>query len=278
MTGSNIRFITNNIKEQMYYTNLFRLLFRLDTPDQVMPLWESVVPNIYSPSSNIIEDFIEFLSLWNQKEYYVRLWSDLLVMGLLDSRQSNHRLIERYFTLLTRSDQGELNENQIQQYTNIARQMIKRFPLVSQEEEQEAEKKTVNNDEQQQDKSSRRQVPVKFQYNGQLLSHLICLLSQGNDLESSFALYDYYVLHRSTMVNPLSERTLMLLLKLAVKEKNIDRSFNVLQTINEHSYDCLGDALDLVNRSISLTQKDRQYLRTIQKNATVESAHQVKLI
>jgi len=92
MTGSNSRFIPDGFKEQMYYTNLFRLLFRIDIPEHVMPLWESVVPNIYSPSINIIEDLIEFISTWNINDYYARLWSDLVMLGFIDNRQNNQKI------------------------------------------------------------------------------------------------------------------------------------------------------------------------------------------
>lgn len=283
MTGSNIRFIADGFKEQMYYTNFFRLLFRVDIPDHVLPLWESLVPNIFSPSINVIEDFIEFLSLWNLKDYYVRLWSDLLILGILDNRQNSCRLLERYLTLLNRSDQDRLNETQIQQYTNVARQIIKRYPLVSEEDQLASETTNVDsqtneNPNNQQGQTPRRQQPVKFQYTGHLLSHLISLMSQGNDLDGSWALFEYYLANRSTLINPLTERSLMSLLSLSVKEKDVDRSFSILQTMNELVYDCLGDALDLVNRSISLTHQDRLQLRAIQKNSSVESAHQVKLI
>ncbi|CAF4794350.1 unnamed protein product, partial [Rotaria socialis] len=136
MNGSNSRFIPDGFREQMYYTNLFRLLFRFDIPEHVMPLWESVVPNIYSPSINIIEDLMEFISTWNLKDNYVRLWSDLLLLGFIDNRQNNRRIIERYLKLLIRSDQDSLPIEQIKQYANIGRQILKKFPLVPEEDEQ----------------------------------------------------------------------------------------------------------------------------------------------
>lgn len=275
MRGSNSRFIPDGFKEQMYYTNFFRLLFRVDLPENVMPLWESLVPNIFCPSSNVIDEFIEFLSTWNITDYYVRLWSDLLTLGLVDSRTNNRRILERYFTLLCRSDAPSLTAEQIQQYANIARQLLKRFPLINEdEEEEEKASSTGENDER-----AKKTLPkAKFQYNGQLLSNLICLLGQSNDWEGCSALFDHYLTHRQTMINPLSERSLSILLRLASEQMEIDRAMEILQLINELSYESLGDGLDLLNRNVHLSTQDRQRLKSIQKNATVESAHLIKLI
>ena len=280
MLGANIRFIPDGVKEQMYYTNLFRLLFRVDMPEQVMPLWESLIPNIYSPSVNVMEDFMEFVSTWNIKEYYVRLWSDVLTLGFLDNRQNNRRILERYLTLLNRTEQGSLSEDQIKQYANIARHILKKFPLTSEEDEPPVGDKPASGTEgnQQQLKKPFRQLQPKFQYSGQLISHMICLLAQANDFEASWSLFEHYTSNRNTMINPLSERSLMALISLAVKQTDVDRSFTLIQTISDLSYDCLGDALDLLNRHVNLTQQDRQRLRKIQKNSSIESAHLVKLI
>jgi hypothetical protein len=274
MTGSNSRFIPDGFKEQMYYTNFFRLLFRVDLPEHVMPLWESVVPNIYSPSINIIEDFIEFISIWNIKDYYVRLWSDLLLLGFIDNRQNNRKILERYLTLINRHDQENLSNEQIKQYANIARQILKRFPLLSEEDQQQQQQQI--DEEQQQRKSQFKQQP--FQYSGLLLSNLICLLTHANDFDASWLLYEYYLSNKNTLINSLNEISLMSLLSLSVKENNIDRSLNIIETINELNYECLSNALDLLNRNINLDNRDRQRLRTIQKNSSLESAQHVKLV
>ena len=279
MLGANIRFIPDGIKEQMYYTNLFRLLFRVDMPEQVMPLWESLIPNIYSPSVNVMEEFMEFVSTWNIKDYYVRLWSDLLTLGFLENRQNNRRILERYLTLLNRPDQNNLAEDQIKQYANIARQILKRFPLTTEEDEPPAEAKaSVTEGDQQQRRKPFKQLQPKFQYSGHLISHLISLLAQASDFEASWSLFDYYMSNRNTLINPLNERSLMSLLSLAVKQTDADRAFTLIQTINDLNYDCLGDALDLLNRHVNLTHQDRQRLRKIQKNSSLESAQLVKLI
>lgn len=269
MKGSNSRFIPDGFKEQMYYTNFFRLLFRIDLPENVMPLWESLVPNICSPSSNLIEEFMEFLSTWNITDYYVRLWSDLLVLGLLDNRQYNRRIVERYLTLLNRTDPKSLNDEQRKQYGNIARQVLKKFPLSSPEDEE---------NEQQQDETKKPFNKPKFEYNGQILSNLICLLGQSNDIDGCLTLFDYYLTNRQIMVNPLSERSLSTLVRLSAEQTRIDRAFQILELINELNYDCLADGLDLLNRNVHLSPQDRQRLRNIQKNATVESAHLIKLL
>jgi hypothetical protein len=270
MTGSNSRFIPDGFKEQMYYTNLFRLLFRADLPEHVMPVWESVVPNIYAPSINIIEDFIEFISTWNIYDYYVRLWSDLIMLGFIDNRQNNRKIIERYLTLINRHDQENLSNEQIKQYANIARQILKRFPLIPEEED---EPKPETNEQQ-------RKFPLKqpFQYSGILLSDLICLLTRANDFDASWSLYEYYRSNKNTLINPLNEVSLMSLLSLSIKQNQIDRALNIIETINEFNYECLSNALDLLNRNVNLDTRDRQRLRTIQKNSSLESAHLVKLL
>ncbi|CAF4569501.1 unnamed protein product, partial [Rotaria sp. Silwood2] len=282
MTGSNSRFIPDGFKEQMYYTNMFRLLFRFDMPEHVMPLWESVVPNIYSPSINIIEDLIEFISTWNIKDYYVRLWSDLLLLGFIDNRQNNRRIIERYLTLLIRSDQDNLSKEQLKQYANIARQILKRFPLIPDEDEQQMG--NIPNDQQQTDEEQQqrakqlKQLQPKFQYSGQLLSNLIYLLTRADDFEASWSLYEYYLLNKNILINPLNEISLMSLLTLSIEQNHIDHSLNIVEKINELNYECLSNALDLLNRNGNLDHKDRQRLRTIQKNSSLESAHLVKLV
>ncbi|CAF2793020.1 unnamed protein product [Rotaria sp. Silwood2] len=282
MTGSNSRFIPDGFKEQMYYTNMFRLLFRFDMPEHVMPLWESVVPNIYSPSINIIEDLIEFISTWNIKDYYVRLWSDLLLLGFIDNRQNNRRIIERYLTLLIRSDQDNLSKEQLKQYANIARQILKRFPLIPDEDEQQMG--NIPNDQQQIDEEQQqrakqlKQLQPKFQYSGQLLSNLIYLLTRADDFEASWSLYEYYLLNKNILINPLNEISLMSLLTLSIEQNHIDHSLNIVERINELNYECLSNALDLLNRNGNLDNKDRQRLRTIQKNSSLESAHLVKLV
>jgi hypothetical protein len=278
MTGSNSRFIPDGFKEQMYYTNLFRLLFRVDIPEHVMPLWESVVPNIYSPSINIIEDLIEFISTWNIHDYYVRLWSDLLMLGFIDNRQNNRRILERYLTLINRHDQENLSNEQNKQYANIARQVLKRFPLVSEEEEQQQQQLPPATDEEQKQQQQKNQFKQPFQYSGLLISNLICLLTRANDFDASWSLYEYYLSNRKTLINPLSELSLMSLLSLTVKQNHIDRALNIIETINELNYECLSNALDLLNRNVNLDNRDRQRLRTIQKNSTLESAHHVKLV
>jgi hypothetical protein len=267
MTGANSRFIPDGFKEQMYYANFFRLLFRVDMPEHVMPLWESVVPNIYSPSINIIEDLMEFVYTWNIQDYYVRLWSDLLMLGFIDNRQNNRRILERYLALINRNDQN-LTDEQHKQYANIARQILKRFPLQPEEEQPPS-----TTDGQQKG-------PIKqpFQYSGILLSNMICLLARANDFDASWSLYEYYLFNRKTLINPLHESSLMSLLSLAIKQNHIDRSLNVLETINELNYECLSNALDLLNRNVNLDNRDRQRLRTIQNNSTLESAHHVKLV
>jgi hypothetical protein len=278
MTGSNSRFIPDGFKEQMYYTNLFRLLFRVDIPEHVMPLWESVVPNIYSPSINIIEDLIEFISTWNIHDYYVRLWSDLLMLGFIDNRQNNRRILERYLTLINRHDQENLSNEQNKQYANIARQVLKRFPLVSEEEEQQQQQLPPATDEEQKQQQQKNQFKQPFQYSGLLISNLICLLTRANDFDASWSLYEYYLSNRKILINPLSELSLMSLLSLTVKQNHIDRALNIIETINELNYECLSNALDLLNRNVNLDNRDRQRLRTIQNNSTLESAHHVKLV
>ncbi|CAF1316934.1 unnamed protein product [Rotaria sordida] len=286
MTGSNSRFIPDGFKEQMYYTNMFRLLFRFDIPEHVIPLWESVVPNIYSPSINIIEDFIEFISTWNIKDYYVRLWSDLILLGFIDNKQNNRRIIERYLALLINNDQENLSNEQIKQYANIARQILKRFPLTSDEDEQQIDdqqqqqqqqQKREVNEEQQQTKQL-KQFQSKFQYSGQLLSNLIYLLTRADDFDASWSLYEYYFLNKNILINQLNEISLMSLLKLSINQNRIDYALNIVEKINEFNYECLSDALDLLNRHENLDHKDRQRLRTIQKNSSLESAHLVKLV
>ncbi|CAF1245396.1 unnamed protein product [Adineta steineri] len=282
MTGSNSRFIPDGFKEQMYYANLFRLLFRVDMPEQVMPLWESVVPNIYSPSINVIEDLMEFISTWNINDYYVRLWSDLLMLGFIDNKQNNRRIIERYLMLLNRTNtQENLSKDQIKQYANIARQILKRFPLVP-EEEQKFENTNDNQkqeiSEEQQRRNQFKQLQPVFQYSGQLLSNLICLLAQADDFDASWSLYEHYLSNKNTLINPLNEKSLMLLLSLSIKQNHINRALDIIETINELNYECLSDALDLLNRNVNLSINDRQRLKTIQKNSSLESAHHVKLI
>ncbi|CAF1134961.1 unnamed protein product [Rotaria magnacalcarata] len=281
MTGSNSRFIPDGFKEQMYYTNLFRLLFRFDIPEHVMPLWESVVPNIYSPSINIIEDLIEFISTWNLKDNYVRLWSDLLLLGFIDNRQNNRRIIERYLNLLIRSDQDSLPIEQIKQYANIGRQILKKFPLVPEQDErqqqQSDESQKEDNEAQQRAKQFRQLLP-KFQYTGHILSNLIYLLTRADDFEASWSLYEHYLGNKSTLINPLNENSLMSLLSLSIKQNHVDQALNIIETINELNYECLSSALDLLNRHGNLDTKDRQRLRTIQKNSSLESAHLVKLV
>jgi len=273
MTGSNSRFIPDGFKEQMYYTNLFRLLFHFDIPEHVMPLWESVVPNIYSPSINIIEDLIEFISIWNINDYYVRLWSDLVMLGFIDNRQNNRKILERYLTLINRQDQNNLSNEQIKQYANIARQILKRFPLLSEEDERQQQQQET--DEEQKRKNQFKQ---PFQYNGLLLSNLIYLLTRANDFDASWLLYEYYLSNKNTLINPLNELCLMSLLSLTIKQNNIDRSINIIETINELNYECLSNALDLLNKNVNLDNHDRQRLRTIQKNSSLGSAHHVKLV
>ena len=275
MTGANSRFIPDGFKEQMYYANLFRLLFRVDMPEHVMPLWESVVPNIYSPSINIIEDLMEFVYTWNIQDYYVRLWSDLLMLGFIDNRQNNRRILERYLALINRNDQENLTNEQHKQYANIARQILKRFPLQSEEDEVEQQPAATDEQQQQQQKGPVRQ---PFQYSGLLLSNMICLLTRANDFDASWSLYEYYLFNRKTLINPLNETSLMSLLSLAIKQNHIDRSLNVVETINELNYECLSNALDLLNRNVNLDNRDRQRLRTIQNNSTLESAQHVKLV
>ncbi|CAF4564589.1 unnamed protein product [Rotaria sp. Silwood1] len=284
MTGSNSRFIPDGFKEQMYYTNMFRLLFRFDIPEHVIPLWESVVPNIYSPSINIIEDFIEFISIWNIKDYYVRLWSDLLLLGFIDNRQNNRRIIERYLTLLIRHDQENLSNELIKQYANIARQILKRFPLISNEDEQQMQntideqQQPQETDGEQQRTKQLKQFQPKFQYSGQLLSYLIYLLTRVDDFDTSWSLYEYYLLNKNILINPLNDICLMSLLTLSIKHNHIDHALNIVEKINEFNYECLSNALDLLNRHGNLDHKDRQRLRTIQKNSSLESAHLVKLV
>lgn len=275
MTGSNSRFIPDGFKEQMYYANLFRLLFRIDMPEHVMPIWESVVPNIYSPSINIIEDFIEFISTWNIQEYYVRLWSDLLMLGIIDNRQYNRKILEKYLTLINRHQQENLSNEQIKQYANIARQILKRFPLVPEEDEQQHHQQQETEEQQQQ-----RKLPIKqpFQYSGILLSNLISLLTRANDYEASWSLYEYYLANKNTVINPLNEISLMSLLSLAIKQNHVDHSIDIIETINELNYECLSNALDLLNRNINLDHHDRQRLRKIQKNSSLDSAQYVKLV
>jgi hypothetical protein len=236
--------------------------------------------HIYSPSINIIEDLIEFISTWNINDYYVRLWSDLLMLGCIDSRQHNCRIIERYLTLINRTDQENLSNEQIKQYANIARQILKRFPLVSDEDEQQQlDEQQQNTDEgQQQRKNQSKQLQPKFQYNGHLLSNLICLLTQANDFDTSWSLYEYYLSNKNILINPLNERSLMSLLSLSIKQNSIDRALNIIETISELNYECLSNALDLLNRNVNLDRHDRQRLRTIQKNSSLESAHHVKLL
>ncbi|CAF4705040.1 unnamed protein product, partial [Rotaria magnacalcarata] len=74
---------------------------------------------------------------WNLKDNYVRLWSDLLLLGFIDNRQNNRRIIERYLNLLIRSDQDSLPIEQIKQYANIGRQILKKFPLVPEQDERQ---------------------------------------------------------------------------------------------------------------------------------------------
>ncbi|UJR09511.1 hypothetical protein I4U23_013749 [Adineta vaga] len=282
MKGSNSRFIPDGFKEQMYYANLFRLLFRVDIPEHVLPLWESAVPNIYSPSMNVVEDLIEFISTWNIKEYYVRLWSDLLMLGFIDHRQNNRRILDRYLFLLVRTTQEKLSDEQMKQYANIARQVLKRFPLQSEESEQQLNNTNDNQQQEttadQQRKTQLRPFQQKFEYDGHLLSNLISLLIPADDWEASWSLYEYYLSNRNTLINPLNERSLMSLLSLATKKNYIDRALDIIETINEFGYECLSDALDLLNRNGNLNKQDRQRLRTIQKNSSLESAHNVKLV
>ena len=279
MTGSNSRFIPDGFKEQMYYNNLFRLLLRVDIPEHVVPLWESVVPNIYSPSLIIIEDFIEFIFTWNINEYYVRLWSDLLLLGFIDNRQYNHRIVERYLTLLAHHDQENLSNEQIKQYANIARQILKRFPLTSDEDERNDDDQQQDLDEEQQQRQKQmKQFQLKFQYNGRILSNLICLLTHANDYDASWSLYEYYLLNKDMLINPLDEKSLMSLLSLSIQQNNIDHALNIVETINEFNYECFGNALDLLNRSAKLDNGDRKRLRAMQKNSSSESAHHVKLV
>ena len=70
----------------------------------------------------------------------------------------------------------------------------------------------------------------------------------------------------------------MNLLSLAIKHNHIDQALNIIETINELSYECLSNALDLLNKNVNLDNHDRQRLRTIQKNSSLESAHYVKLV
>ena len=272
MMGSNSRFIPDGFKEQMYYANFFRLLFRIDIPEHVMPLWESVVPNVYSPSINVIEDLMEFISTWNIQDYFIRLWSDLLMLGFIDNRQNNRRILERYLTLINRSDQENLSNEQMKQYASIARQILKRFPLVPEEDPYQAQE----TEEEQQRKAQFK--PPPFQYSGILLSNLISILTRANDFDASWSLYEHYLANKNTMMNPLNEKSLMSLLALAVKQNNIDRAIHIIETINEFQYECLSNALDLLNRTVNLDHRDRQRLKTIQKNSSLESAHHVKLV
>ena len=273
MKGSNNRFIPDGFKEQMYYTNLFRLLFRFDMPEQVMPLWESLVPNIYSPSINIIENFIEFVSTWNLEDYYVRLWSDLLLLGFMDNRQHNRRILEKYLNLIERS-------KFVNQYANIARQILKRFPLQEEEEQQQQQQEIESVQDTTTNSQQQRKFPPKqpFQYSGNLLSYLINILTNAQDFEACWSLYEYYLAHKNTVINPLTEKSLMNLLDLTVKENQIDRSINIIETINELRYECLSNALDLLNRRANLDLHDRQRLKKIQKGSKLESAQLVKLI
>ena len=272
MTSSNSRFIPDGFKEQMYYTNLFRLLFRADMPEHIMPLWESVVPNVYSPSIYIMEEFIEFLATWKISEYYVRLWSDLLMLGFIDNRQNNRRILERYLTLINQQEQENLSKEQSKQYANIARQLLKRFPLQPEEEEERQPPRPTENE------SFKPPLKQPFQYTGSLLSNLLGLLARADDFESSWSLYEHYRSNKNTLIQPLSESSLMSLLSLAVQGTRIDQALSIIETIKDSNYECLSDALDLLNRNINLDLRDRQRLRTIQQGSSLPSAQNIKLV
>lgn len=271
MTSSNSRFIPDGFKEQMYYTNFFRLLFRVDMPEHVMPLWESVVPNVYSPTMGIIEEFIEFLATWKISDYYVRLWSDLLMLGFIDSRQNNRRILERYLTLINRQDGENLSKEQSKQYANIARQVLQRFPLQPEEDQNDLPPPPSTNTEQKSSTFSKQ----PFQYTGSLLSNLMGLLTRADDFESSWSIYEYYRSNKNTLIQPLSESSLMSLLLLTVQVNRIDQALSIIETIKDLNYECLSDALDIVNRNVNLDLRDRQRLRTIQQNS---SAQNIKLV
>ena len=80
------------------------------------------------------------------------------------------------------------------------------------------------------------------------------------------------------MINALNEQSLMSLLSLANRKNAVDSALDIIETINELQYECLGDALDILNRNGNLTNQSRQHLKTIQKKSKVESAHHVKLV
>ena len=189
------------------------------------------------------------------------------------SSDLNRRILEKYLNLIERS-------KFVNQYANIARQILKRFPLQEEEEQQQQQQEIESVQDTTTNSQQQRKFPPKqpFQYSGNLLSYLINILTNAQDFEACWSLYEYYLAHKNTVINPLTEKSLMNLLDLTVKENQIDRSINIIETINELRYECLSNALDLLNRRANLDLHDRQRLKKIQKSSKLESAQLVKLI
>ncbi|CAF0831678.1 unnamed protein product [Didymodactylos carnosus] len=281
LMGTNARFMPDSFKEMSYYNNFFKLLFRIDIPDNVMPYWESLVPNVYSPSHQVIEEFLDFVSNWDLKDYFVRIWSDMVMLGLMDEKNAaqSRRLLERYLQLLTRSNVTDDTTDRQQQYANVGRTILKRFPLIR-HEETDTDNDIAQQSSERGRESSRNSLKKDqpFQYNGNLISYLILLLSRGNDFDGSWHLYNFYQNNREFLINPLTDVSLMALLSLCVQQKDTDKSIEVIQTIGELSYECLPQAIGLLNENVKLNAKSRSNLKQIQNESKIEAAKDVKIL
>ncbi|CAH0391657.1 unnamed protein product [Bemisia tabaci] len=75
-TGNNYDLMGDSLKESIYYRNFFYLVCDLESIEEIMNLYETVVPRIYTPEQSVMIKIIRAVDMNGATEYLPQLWSD----------------------------------------------------------------------------------------------------------------------------------------------------------------------------------------------------------
>ncbi|XP_076034430.1 small ribosomal subunit protein mS39 [Oratosquilla oratoria] len=235
-TGSNYKLIGDSYKESIYYRHYFALACAVETIENIMNLYDELVPNIYTPEPGIMEEMVKATKVHGTPEYLPRLWSDMIMFDHVN----RERLVTAVLSGVAMQDLPiQDNPTLTEQLSTVVWDIWTRI-----------------------------QGQDEFRYNkitwtGKMLGDVLSVLVRCNNYKKAVVVMNEVMSIPNIVVGVLPLGALQVLLTSAFEHRDAKMALNVTSYAADSGFPEAGDfAVQLVN-SIPLSVQERAKLTTI---------------
>ncbi|XP_028968730.1 protein PTCD3 homolog, mitochondrial [Galendromus occidentalis] len=131
MAELNPHLLFNAYNESLFFQQLFKLLCVTEDFDQLMLVYNRLVPNTYSPEASVVQEILTCMQMQAAHRYLPQLWSDIVLLYHVEREP----ILKQVLALAASVEVGETEESQKlqQQCAVLAQDMQTRVEAINEE-------------------------------------------------------------------------------------------------------------------------------------------------